>query len=134
DGQMEAALFAEARREMIAGASAEDNPGLAGAFAVVLERGGESGLDDLLGEIVRRRDELRNLIREIGDGSDRFAPLFEEFGFDDHETVATIAAAAWPLPGFSPAEFDAFVRAAEATDARTVLDNILPAAARGLGE
>ncbi len=134
DGQMEAALFAEARREMIAGASADDNPGLAGAFAVVLERGGESGLDDLLGEIVRRRDELRNLIREIGDGSDRFAPLFEEFGFEDHETAATIAQAAWPLPGFSPAEFAAFVRAAEAADARIVLDSIVPAAARAFAE
>jgi len=134
DGQMESALFAEARREMITGASAEDNPGLAGAFAVVLERGGESGLDDLLGEIVRRRDELRNLIREIGDGSDRFAPLFEEFGFEDHESAATIAQEAWPLPGFSAAGFAAFAAAAEAADARAVLDSILPAAARAFGE
>ena len=134
DGPMEAALFAEARREMIAGASAEDNPGLAGAFAVVLERGGESGLDELLGEIVRQRDGLRNLIREIGDGSDRFEPLFEEFGFAEHETAATIAAAAWPLPGFSPGEFAAFVRTAEAVDARIVLDSIVPAAARAFTE
>ena len=134
DGQMEAALFAEARREMIAGAGAADNPGLADAFAVVLERGGESGLDDLLGEIIRRRDELRNFIAEIGDGSDRFALLFEGFGFAEDETAATIAAEAWPLPGFPPAEFAALVRAAEAAGARIVLDNILPAAKKGFAE
>ncbi|KAB2957537.1 MAG: double-strand break repair helicase AddA [Rhizobiaceae bacterium] len=134
DGQMEAALFAEARREMIAGASAADNPGLAGAFAVVLECGGESGLDDLLGEIVRRRDELRNFIAEIGDGSDRFEALFEEFGFGKDETAVTIAAEAWPLPGFSLPQFAALVRAAEASGARTVLDSILPAAKRGFAE
>lgn len=134
DGTMEAALFAEARREMIAGTSAADNPGLADAFAVVLERGGESGLDDLLGEIVRRRDELRNFIAEIGDGSDRFTPLFEEFGFREGETAATIAAEAWPLPGFSPREFAAFVRAAEDSGARVALDSIVPLATKAFSE
>jgi ATP-dependent helicase/nuclease subunit A len=134
DGQMEAALFAEARREMIAGASAADNPGLAEAFAVVLERGGESGLDALLTEIVRRRDELRNFIVEIGDGSDRFEALFEAFGFGEGEAAATIAAEAWPLPGFSPREFAAFVRATEDTGARVALDSIVPMAAKAFSE
>ncbi|HHZ08499.1 MAG TPA: double-strand break repair helicase AddA [Rhizobiales bacterium] len=134
DGRMEAALFAEARREMIAGAGAAEKPGLADAFAVVLERGGESGLDELLGEIVRRRDELRNFIAEIGDCSDGFPLLFEGFGFGEGETAATIAAEAWPLPGFSAAEFAELVRAAEASGARTLLDGILPAAQRGFAE
>ena len=53
DPQMEELLFAEARREMLTGAMAQ-TPGLAEAFAVVLERGGEFGLDLLLQEIVRR--------------------------------------------------------------------------------
>lgn len=134
DGQMEAALFAEARREMIAGAGDADNPGLAEAFAVVLERGGESGLDALLTEIVRRREELRNFIAEIGDGSDRFEALFEGFGFGEGETAATIAAEAWPLPGFSPREFTAFVRAAEDTGARIALDGIVPSATKAFSE
>ena len=45
DPQMEELLFAEARREMLTGAVAPAKPGLAEAFAMVLERGGEFGLD-----------------------------------------------------------------------------------------
>ena len=62
DGQMEAALFAEARREMIAGATDGGSADLAEAFAMVLERGGESGLDALLSGIIDRRDALRRFI------------------------------------------------------------------------
>jgi ATP-dependent exoDNAse (exonuclease V) beta subunit len=55
DSRMEEALFAEARRDMITGAAGEGRPELAGAFAAVLERGGEFGLDQLLAEIVSKR-------------------------------------------------------------------------------
>ena len=67
---MEAALFATARREMMTGAGAGGNAELAEAFATVLERGGEAGLDALLAEIVRKRDGLRAFIGQVGgDGS-----------------------------------------------------------------
>ncbi len=62
DPQMEAALVGEARRDMITGAAVRENSELAAAFATVLERGGESGLDRLLAEIVRKRDLLRDFI------------------------------------------------------------------------
>jgi ATP-dependent helicase/nuclease subunit A len=52
DPQMETALFAEARREMISG-PATGGRDLAEAFATILDRGGEAGLDAVLGEIVR---------------------------------------------------------------------------------
>ncbi|TIS74212.1 MAG: double-strand break repair helicase AddA, partial [Mesorhizobium sp.] len=93
DPQMEASLFAAARRDMISGTAAGD-AGLAEAFAAILERGGEHGLDALLAEIVRKRDGL--------------------------------AASVWPLPGFLPDYFVTFARAAEAADARIVLNNLLP--------
>src|SRR5690606_14857394 len=48
DAEMEAALVAEARRDMISGAAGGENVGLADASADVLQRGGEAGLDDLL--------------------------------------------------------------------------------------
>ena len=63
DQRMEEALFAEARRDMITGAAREGRPQLAAAFATILERGGEFGLDMLLGEIVHKRDGLRDLHR-----------------------------------------------------------------------
>jgi len=126
DPQMEELLFAEARREMLTGAVAE-KPGLAEAFAVVLERGGEFGLDLLLQEIVRRRDGLRDFIDRLGGDTAAYAELFEEFGFAEGETAETIADAAWPLPGFTPEIFEAFHQAAILTNAKSVQKNMLPA-------
>lgn len=134
DPQMEQALLAQARRDMITGASAPDGAGLTEAFATVLERGGEKGLDDLLSEIMRKRDGLRGFIDAIGGDGRNFRSLFDEFGFAAGETAASIASALWPLPGFEPAYFEAFVRVAEATDARAVLNNIVPYAALGFAE
>ena len=134
DPQMEASLFADARRDMISGAGAGAGvEGLADAFATVLERGGEFGLDSLLSEIVGKRDELRGFIQKLSQGRD-FRPLFAEFGFRPGQTADDIAASVWPLPGFSPAQFAEFVRAAEATDARTVLNNVIPYARAAFAE
>src|SRR5690606_35568791 len=66
DTEMEAALVAEARRDMIAGAAGGGEPVLAEAFADILERVGEAGLDGLLAEIVAKRDGLRDFIGQIG--------------------------------------------------------------------
>lgn len=134
DPEMERALFAATRRDMISGAGAGDNRELAEAFATVLEQAGEFGLDALLSEIVRKRDELRAFIRQVGGTGDHFQLLFDEFGFAPGETAENIAAGIWPLPGFEPAYFTAFARAAETTDARSVLNNILPHAALGFAE
>jgi ATP-dependent helicase/nuclease subunit A len=125
DPQMEALLFGEARREMLTGAVANDE-GLAEAFATVLERAGEFGLDMLLQEIVRRRDALRDFIDRLGGDTARYEALFEEFGFEPGETAARIAGTAWPLPGF-PAEVFAHLHdAALVSNAKSVLKNILP--------
>ncbi len=96
DQQMEAALLAEARREMIARASGEENEKLAGAFATVLQLGGEFGLDGLLASIVSRRDGLRNFIAQIGRGDDSFPALYEAFGFSAADSEASIANSIWP--------------------------------------
>ena len=131
DGQMESALVAEARRDMLTGIAASGDPALAEAFETVLRLGGESGLDALLGEIVARRDDLRNFIDGLGGD---YGPLFEEFGFQDDETEADLSRQVWPLPGFPPDYFAVFAAKAEATDARTVLNNILPSARLAFSE
>ncbi|MER9583449.1 double-strand break repair helicase AddA [Mesorhizobium sp. M0276] len=133
DGQMEASLFAAARRDMISGTAAGDK-GLAEAFATVLDRGGEAGLDALLGEIVRKRDGLRTFIDAVGRDGTRFQVLFDEFHFRSGQTAEGIAASVWPLPGFLPDYFAGFAQAAEATDARSVLNNILPYARQAFAE
>ncbi|BCG84303.1 double-strand break repair helicase AddA [Mesorhizobium sp. 113-3-9] len=129
DSQMEASLFAAARREMISAAGDAD---LTEAFATVLERGGEAGLDALLGEIVRKRDGLREFLDAVG--HDGFQPLFDEFHFRPGQTAEGLAASVWPLPGFLPDYFAGFAQAAESTDARSVLNNILPYARQAFAE
>jgi ATP-dependent helicase/nuclease subunit A len=108
DGQMEQALVAEARRDLLSGASEGRDAVLADAFATVLQAGGEAGLDALLSEIVGKRDRLRAFIDHIGGAPSGFADLFEEFGFAGHETEADLAAAAWPDPYFDTALARAF--------------------------
>ncbi|UCI07958.1 double-strand break repair helicase AddA [Mesorhizobium sp. B1-1-8] len=132
DPQMEASLFADARRDMISGAGAGVE-GLAEAFAMVLERGGEFGLDTLLAEIVGKRDDLRAFIAKFGKDRD-FQPLFAEFDFRPGQNADDIAASIWPLPGFSPGQFAEFARAAEAADAKQVLNNVLPYAQSAFAE
>lgn len=131
DPQMEASLFAAARRDMISGTSGGD-PGLAEAFATILERGGEHGLDALLAEIVRKRDGLRAFIAAAG--GDGFRALFDEFRFRAGQTAEGLAASVWPLPGFLPDYFITFARDAEAADARIVLNNLLPYARLAFAE
>jgi ATP-dependent helicase/nuclease subunit A len=131
DSQMEASLFAAARREMITAAGDRD---LAEAFATILDRGGEAGLDALLGEIVRKRDGLRNFIDAVGRDGTRFQALFDEFHFRPGQTAEGLAGSVWPLPGFLPDYFAGFAQAAESTDARSVLNNILPYARQAFAE
>ena len=135
DQRMEQMLFSMARREMLTGAVA-GNAGLAEAFATVLERGGEFGLDLLLQEIVRRRDGLRAFIDEglSGDTGPQ-SPLFDEFGFaarrDGRADRRRRLAA---CPASRRRNSSDFVAEAEACDARSVLNNILPHATLGFAE
>ena len=128
DPQMEAALYAEARRDMITGAAANDDPNLAEAFAFVLERGGEAGLDALLSEILAKRDGLRPFIAAISRDTAPFAALLEEFGFSPGDTAASLAEGIWPLPGFDREQFAAFAETARVTEAGNVNKHVLPGA------
>ncbi|MDN5928351.1 MAG: double-strand break repair helicase AddA [Hyphomicrobiales bacterium] len=101
DSQMESALVAEARRDLLAGIASDAESELAGAFETVLSIGGESGLDALLREIVARRDDLRAFIDEIGCG--RSDALFAEFGFQPENTPENLAEAVWPDAYFNEA-------------------------------
>ena len=126
DAQKEAALVAEARRDLLSGVSSGEAGELSEAFADVLETGGESGLEALLAEIVAKRDALRQFIDRVGHAPEPYAELFEEFGFSPSDTVENLAETVWPLPGLSRGEFNALVAEAHATDARTVLNGIVP--------
>jgi ATP-dependent helicase/nuclease subunit A len=134
DPLMEQALFGAARRELLTGAVGAGAEPLLEAFATVLQRGGEAGLDELLAEIVRNRDGLRAFLDAIAGDEPPFRLLFEEFGLAPDETAARIAMAAWPLPGFDAANFASFARACEEAGANRALEAIVPDAARGMAE
>lgn len=130
DPLMEEALFAAARREMVTGAAAVENPALAEAFAMVLERSGEAGLDALLKEIVQKRDGLRAFVDAVGDGSTDYAALFEEFGFLDGDSAQGIADAVWPDAYFDTAlaqEFGRRAVAAGKSNAQTFAESLAEA-------
>ncbi|MGD9914654.1 MAG: UvrD-helicase domain-containing protein, partial [Rhizobiaceae bacterium] len=129
DPEMEAALFAEARRDMISGTTADENRALNEAFAAILTRAGEYGLDMVLQEIVARRDDLRAFIEAGG-----AEMLNEEFGFAETDTAAGIAAQAWPVPGFSPARLADLIALARRHDAAQTLDKLLEPAAIAFAE
>jgi ATP-dependent helicase/nuclease subunit A len=134
DQPMEQALISDVRRAMISGAGQPGQPILATAFAAILARAGEHGLEALLGEVVGKRDSLRLFISQLRRDAHGFPDLFEEFNFVEGESAASIAASVWPLPGFDPAYFEEFVHAAKATTATKVLDNILPYASEAFAE
>ncbi|MGE0503287.1 MAG: double-strand break repair helicase AddA [Rhizobiaceae bacterium] len=116
DPRMEELMFAEARRATLAGAAAETLT-LAEAFATILARAGEKGLDDLLREIVARRDAMRGFIDRVSDDQ-----LLAAFGFTPAGDEASIGGAAWPVPGFSGSELARLVKSAERHQAAKALD------------
>ena len=121
DDQMEQALFLEARRELLTSVAAHQDGPLSGAFADVLQRGGESGLQALLQEIVTKRDSLRQFIDSLSDGHSIEQGLREEFGFDAGESPTVLASGAWPLPGFGTAQFTEFVLVTEEVGAANLM-------------
>src|SRR5690606_37768500 len=133
DDRMAAALLAEARRDLIAGAAGRKSAALKGAFAHVLALVGEYGFETLLRDTIDARDRLRRFIDELSDGRD-FTPLFEAFGFSDTDSAQSVAGEAWPIPGFSPEEFAEFCRIAEETGANHVVNAILPDAIAGFAQ
>lgn len=129
DEQMEQALFLEARRELMTTVSAHEDGPLGRAFADILQRGGEAGLQDLLKEIVAKRDKLREFIDALSDGHSILGALKQEFGFSAEDTLSSVAAAAWPLPGLSPEQFAELVRVAEQVGATGLTNAMLEDAA-----
>ena len=101
DAPMEAALVAEARREMIARAAQGESAALGNAFAKVLQIGGEMGLDALLAAIVSQRDPLKAFIAQLDHDGGQFLTLYREFGFTGDETPQSLADAVWPDPYFN---------------------------------
>ena len=117
------ALLAEARRLLITGA-ARKAPGeaasaLADAFASALTLAGEWGLDQLIGEIVNRRDAIRRHLDEAGGIDAAVALLRNALGLEPGEDEAAILAAADDAPSFDAGFCDSAMSLAAASSKPT---------------
>lgn len=110
DDRAASALLAEARRSLLTATSAEDDPGLAEAFAHVLDLGDEFGLETLLSDIIARRTALRAFFAHAAThgGVDRM--LRRAFGLPDDATEAGATASYWPLAGLSGGMLAAYLQ------------------------
>ncbi len=113
DAQMEQALVGEARLEMLAGSSSDNDPKLANAFAYVLFAAGEHGLDRLLSNIVAEREGLSTFLNAICSSGDQYDCLKLEFGFGPDDTVEDAANSVWPDQYFNTALARAFTSRAD---------------------
>lgn len=115
------ALIADARLSLLSGLDDPTRPRLAEAFARVLERAGEQGLEGLFGAIVARRDSLRAFIDQLGaDGA--WAELFAEFGFSPDDGEDGVVAGLWPDAGLGTGFATDLLAAAQAAQMKTATD------------
>ena len=132
DAAAESALLAEARRALLSGLDDPRRPALSAAFARIIDRVGEAGLDVLLSAIVANRDGLKVFIDKAG--SDNWSELRREFGFNRNDSAERIAAECWPLPGLTGERIAEIVSAAEKVGASNVARSFSPPMQAALGQ
>jgi ATP-dependent helicase/nuclease subunit A len=109
DDKAAASLLSEARRLLLTATQAEGDEALARAFYETLSIGDESGLDRLLGDLIRNRTAVRRFLAASRDRGGYEAVLAEALGLEPGATVASTAARAWPLAGFSTGDVRAYI-------------------------
>ncbi len=109
DDRAAATLLADARRSLLTATAPDRDRDLAEAFAYVLNLGDESGLENLLGEIVANRNAIRRfmLAAEPHGGADRL--LRKKLGLSPDDTEEALAERYWPLPGLSGATLELYL-------------------------
>ncbi len=122
DAPRSAALIADARRALLSGLDREDRPRISAAFARVIGRVQEAGLEKLLAAIVERRDELRDFIDAVRGGG-AYDDYFRHFGFRPDTDPATLHAYLWPDPWFDRACVER-LRAAGGSSARAFAEGV----------
>jgi ATP-dependent helicase/nuclease subunit A len=101
DDASASALLAEARRSLLTATSAEEDSGLAAAFAHVLDLGDETGLEGLISDIIANRTAIRRFLSEADEHGGADALLRKAFNLGKNDSETTLIDAYWPLPGLS---------------------------------
>ncbi|MGJ7042524.1 ATP-dependent helicase/nuclease subunit A [Shinella sp. BE166] len=120
DDRAAAVLLADARRTLLTATTSEDDQGLAGAFATVLDIADDTGLERLISDIVVSRGPIRIFLDTAARAGGVEAVLRREIGLAPHETAEHVLAAFWPLDGLQGATLDSYLAAAESLGSETV--------------
>ncbi len=119
DTAMEAALLADARRWLLTRATGGREPALFAAFDHVMARAGEFGLDQLLGEIVRKRDDLMPVLAHRGTAMKR---LRGHLGLAEGVSAGQIIEHALPAPDWDRVAVEALRQECEKLGSKRPLD------------
>ncbi|MEB2845257.1 double-strand break repair helicase AddA [Rhizobiales bacterium RZME27] len=122
DDRAAAALLDEARRSLLTATAKNEDGGLASAFADVLDLGDESGLENLLSDIIANRTALRLFLTKAETTGGTGFTLRKAYGLSADENEETGAAAYWPLPGLSGATLDLYLDLADRSGGVKVTD------------
>ncbi|WP_439618630.1 double-strand break repair helicase AddA [Shinella sp.] len=120
DDRAAAVLLADARRTLLTATTSEDDQGLAGAFAAVLDIADDTGLERLISDIVASRGPIRIFLDTAVRAGGVEPVLRREIGLAPHETAEHVLAAFWPLDGLQGATLDSYLAAAESLGSETV--------------
>ncbi|MDF0697381.1 double-strand break repair helicase AddA [Rhizobium sp. MC63] len=113
DDRAAAALLSDARRALLTATAPEEGSALAEAFAAVLNLGDESGLENLLGDIVANRNAIRRFTAAAEQQGGVDVVLRKRLGLAADDTEKGIAAQYWPLPGLSSGTLELYLSLAD---------------------
>jgi len=113
DDRAAATLLSDARRSLLTATTPEDDPALAEAFAYVLNLGDESGLENLLGEIIANRNAIRAFTEDAERRGGIEAVLRAKLSLSENDTTIGIAEAYWPLTGLRGEMLDQYLSLAD---------------------
>ncbi|WP_434711725.1 double-strand break repair helicase AddA [Rhizobium sp. YTUHZ045] len=101
DDRAAAALLSDVRRALLTATAPEEGSALAEAFAYVLNLGDESGLENLLADIIANRNAIRRFTAAAERQGGVETVLRDRLGLAVGDTESRIAAQYWPLPELS---------------------------------
>jgi ATP-dependent helicase/nuclease subunit A len=113
DDRAAAALLSDARRALLTATAPEEGSTLAEAFAYVLNLGDESGLENLLGDIVANRNAIRRFTVAAEQQGGVEMVLRKRLGLAADDTEGGIAAQYWPLPELSGGTLELYLSLAD---------------------
>ncbi|MGI2036025.1 double-strand break repair helicase AddA [Rhizobium panacihumi] len=122
DDRAAATLLAEARRSLLTATAKQGEDALAAAFALVLDLGDESGLENLLSDIVASRTAIREFLEKAAADGGAATLLRRAYGLAADESEETGADRYWPLPGLSGPTLDLYLDLADRSGGAKVTD------------